>query len=80
METQISQILVYLIGAAVVGLVAALAKLYHDFNAHKLHVAEAYMANSDIDEIKQEIRALRDVVYRVALKMDVPVFSESYRR
>lgn len=80
MESQISQIVVYLIGAAVVGLVAALAKLYHDFNAHKLHIAESYMANSDVDEIKQEIRALRDVVYRVALKMDVPVFTEPFRR
>lgn len=80
MESQISQILVYLIGAAVVGLVAALAKLYHDFNDHKLHVAREYMANSDVDEIKQEIRALRDVVYRVALKMEIPVFTEPFRR
>lgn len=80
MEAQISQILVYLIGASIVALVAAVGKLWHDFNAHRLHVAQSYMANSDVDEIKQELRALRDVVYRVALKMEVPVFIEPYRR
>lgn len=80
MEAQISQILVYLIGVAIVGLVAALAKLWHDFYAHKLHVAEQYMNSQDAEEIKQDLRALRDVVYRVANKLEVPVFSEPYRR
>jgi len=79
MEAQISQILVYLIGAFVLGLVAALAKLWHDFYAHKLHVAERYMNSEDAEEIKQDLRALRDVVYRVADKLEVPVFSERYR-
>lgn len=80
MESHIADIIVYLVGAAVVGLVAAVGKLWHDFNTHRLHVAESYMANSDVDEIKQELRALRDVVYRVALKMEVPVFTEPFRR
>jgi hypothetical protein len=80
MESQISQVIVYLIGASIVGLVAAVAKLWHDFNAHRLHSAETYISNGDIEEIKQDIRALRDVVYRIAIRMEVPVLTEPYRR
>ena len=80
MEVHIIQFVMYLMGAAVVGLVGAVAKLWHDFNAHKLHSAETYLNNGDVDEIKQEIRALRDVVYRIAIRMEVPVFTEPYKR
>lgn len=80
MESQLSDLLVYLIGVAIVGLVAAVAKLWHDFYMHRLHVAERYMNSEDAEEIKQDLRALRDVVYRVANKLEVPVFSEPYRR
>lgn len=80
MEAQIVQVVVYLICVAIAGLVGALAKLWHDFYAHKLHVAEQYMSSQDAEEIKQDLRALRDVVYRVANKLEVPVFSEPYRR
>lgn len=80
MESHIADVIVYLVGTAVVGLVAAVAKLWHEFNAHRIHSAEAYITNGDIDEIKQEIRALRDVVYRIAIRMEVPVLSEPFRR
>lgn len=80
MEAHIAQIIVGLIGVSIVGLVGALAKLWHDFYAHKLHVAEHYMSSNDAEEIKQDLRALRDVVYRVANKLEVPVFTEPYRR
>lgn len=80
MEGQISGLLQYLIGAAVVGLVVAVITLWRELSAHKLHVAEVYMNSHDVDEIKNELRALRDVVYKIAVKMDVPTFSEAYRR
>ena len=80
MEAHISQIIVYLIGAAVVGIVVALITLWREFAAHKLHVAEVYMNSHDVDEIKRDLRELRDVVFKIAVKMDVPTFSEAYRR
>jgi flagellar biosynthesis/type III secretory pathway M-ring protein FliF/YscJ len=79
MEAQISQILVYLIGSGVVGLVVALAKLWADFNAYRLYMAEKYTSKEDLDEIKDDLKQLRDVVYRVALKLEVPVFTEKWR-
>ena len=80
MEAHISQIIVYLIGTAVVGIVVALITLWREFAAHKLHVAEVYMNSHDVDEIKRDLRELRDVVFKIAVKMDVPTFSEAYRR
>lgn len=80
MEAQISQILVYLIGAAIVGIVVALITLWREFAAHKLHVAEVYMNSHDVDEIKRDLRELRDVVFKIAVKMDVPTFTEPFRR
>jgi len=80
MESQISQVIVYLIGAAIVGIVVALITLWREFAAHKLHVAEVYMNSHDVDEIKRDLRELRDVVFKIAVKMDVPTFTEPYRR
>lgn len=80
MDMHIAEVVVYLVCASIVALVGALAKLWHDFYAHKLHVAEQYMSGHDAEEMKQDIRALRDVVYRIANKLEVPVFSEPYRR
>lgn len=80
MNGGIQDLLVYLCGAAIVGIVVALVSLWREFAAHKLHVAEVYMNSHDVDEIKNELRALRDVVYKIAVKMDVPTFSEPYRR
>ena len=80
MNGGIQDLLVYLCGAAIVGIVVALVSLWREFTAHKLHVAEVYMNSHDVDEIKSELRGLRDVVYKIAVKMDVPTFSEPYRR
>lgn len=80
MESQISQVIVYLIGAAIVGIVVALITLWREFAAHKLHVAEVYMNSHDVDEIKRDLRELRDIVWKIAAKMDVPTFSEPFRR
>lgn len=75
----VAELLLYLVGTAIVGLIGAVWKLYHDLNTLRLHVAEAYVSNRAMDEVKDEVRLIRDVVYRIALKMDVPVFSEPYR-
>lgn len=80
MESQISQVIVYLIGAAIVGIVVALITLWREFAAHKLHVAEVYMNSHDVDEIKRDLRELRDIVWKIAAKMEVPTFSEPFRR
>ncbi len=79
MEADIGPIL-SLMGIGISGLIAwvwALWKAHTDF---KLKVSEDYMKASSINELKGEIHALRDVVYRIAVKMEVPVFSEPYRR
>ena len=79
MEAYIGPIL-SLMGVGISGLIAwvwALWKAHTDF---KLKVSEDYMKASSINELKGEIHALRDVVYRIAVKMEVPVFSEPYRR
>lgn len=79
MEAYIGPIL-SLMGIGISGLIAwvwALWKAHTDF---KLKVSEDYMKASSINELKGEIHALRYVVYRIALKMEVPVFSEPYRR
>lgn len=76
----LQDLIVYLCGAAIVGLVVAVITLWREFAAHKLHVAEVYMNSHDVDEIKRDLRELRDVVFKIAVKMDVPTFSEPFRR
>lgn len=77
---EIIPIIQNLTGVAVVGLVAWVWLLWRSHHALQLKVAEEYMRHSSFDEVKDEIKALRDVVYRIALKMDVPVFTEPFRR
>ena len=76
----LQDLIVYLCGAAIVGLVATNIALWRELSAHKLHVAEVYMNSNDVDEMKRDLRELRDVVFKIAVKMDVPTFTESFRR
>lgn len=76
----IQDLIVYLCGAAIVGLVATNVALWRELSAHKLHVAEVYMNSHDVDEMKRDLRELRDVVFKIAVKMDVPTFTEPFRR
>jgi hypothetical protein len=73
-------ILLNVTAAAIVGLVAWVWTLWRSLTDLRLKVAEEYIRHSSVDEIKDELHALRDVVYRIALKMDVPVFTEPFRR
>lgn len=72
-------IMVTIMVPAVIGLVAWVWTLWQSHNALKLKVAEEYPKAHALDEIKNDVRLLRDVVYRIALKMDVPVFTEPLR-
>jgi hypothetical protein len=76
----LQDLIVYLCGAAIVGLVVAVITLWREFAAHRLHVAEVYMNSHDVDEMKRDLRELRDVVFKIAVKMDVPTFTETFRR
>lgn len=80
MNGGLQDLIVYLCGAAIVGLVVAVITLWREFAAHKLHVAEVYMNSNDVEDMKRDLRELRDVVFKIAVKMDVPTFSEPYRR
>jgi hypothetical protein len=79
MEEHISQLVLTIMGAGIIGLVTALAKLWSDFNTLRIHIAEKYTSSEDLEEIKDDLKALRDVVYRVALKLEVPVLTEKWR-
>ena len=80
MNDGIQDLIVYLVGASIVGLVVWTWWLWAALHDLKLKVAENYVTHESLDEIKTEIRTVRDVLYRVALKMDVPVFSEPFHR
>lgn len=80
MEAQISQVLVYLIGSAVVGVVGALWVLWREFSAYQRHVAENYVNAKGVDKMEKDIRELRDAIFMIAAKLEVPIFSENYRR
>ena len=65
----VASLLLYLIGAGVVGLVGAVWKLYHDVTALKLHVAETYVSNSALDDIKGELKSCgRSIAWRSSLR------------
>jgi hypothetical protein len=80
MDGQISQLLQYLIGAAVVGVVTGLIVLWREFTAYKLYVAENYINSKNGDKIEKEISQIRDALFMIAAKLEVPIFSEPYRR
>lgn len=55
------------------GLVIWVWALWRDHNALRVKVAEEYPKHAALTDLKQEIRDLRDVVYRIAQKLEVPV-------
>lgn len=64
---------------AVPALVGWVWSLWQAHNALKLKVAEEYLKNEALVDLRKEIHELRSIVYRIAVKMEVPVFSESLR-
>lgn len=69
-----------LMGIGISGLIGWVWALWKSHTDFKLKVSEEYMKVSAINELKGEIHSLRDVVYRIAVKMEVPVLTEPYRR
>lgn len=79
LESGAMQLIIALIGAFVIGLVAYVMKLANDHKALELKVSEQYVKQDHLGEIKHEIHSLRDLVYRIAVKMEVPTFTEPYK-
>lgn len=79
MESYVGPIL-SLMGVAMSGLVAWVWSLWRSHIDLHRKVLEEYPKSAAINELKSEIHALRDVVYRIAIKMEVPVFSEPYKK
>lgn len=76
----LQDLIIYLSGAAIVGLVGGFFHLSRDLSSYKTHVAETYVKAGTLDEIKHDVRQLRDAVFQIANKLEVPIFSEPYRR
>jgi hypothetical protein len=55
------------------GLVGWVWALWREHNMLKVKVAEEYPKHNALAELKAEIRDLRDVVYRIANRLEVPV-------
>ena len=55
------------------GLVGWVWALWRDHNSLKVKVAEEYPKHNALSELKAEIRDLRDVVSRIANRLEVPV-------
>lgn len=69
-----------LLGVGMSGLIAWVWSLWRSHIDLHRKVLEEYPKSAAINELKSEIHALREVVYRIAIKMEVPVFSETYRK
>jgi hypothetical protein len=70
---QYTQLLIYLAGPAIVGIVGALIKLWRDFVDYKLHVAERYVKKEDIHELTQDTKEMKGVLYQVAAKLGIAI-------
>lgn len=69
-----------LLVAAVVGLVTAVIKLWQKHSTLELKVAENYLKKDALDEVKDDVREIRELVHRLCMKLEVPVFTEPYHR
>lgn len=79
MEATLVQWLLGLFGAAIVGLVGYVIKVDRSVRSLELKVSDDYVKRDHLAEIKADLHSLRDLVYRIAVKMDVPTFTEPYR-
>ncbi len=69
------QLLIYLAPPAILGLIAWIWALWISHYKHKLHVAENYVKKDTVDEIKDELRSLTKMLWRIAGKLGIPVES-----
>lgn len=81
-----TEILGSLIVAAIVGLVTAVVRLWtaqkddaKRVSDLELKIAENYLRKDALDEVKDDVREIRELVHRLCMKLEVPVFTEPYR-
>lgn len=76
MQDGIVDLVVYLSGAAIVGLFGWVALLWKSHMDLKVKVAEEYLKHDALQALTNEMHSLRSLVYRIAVKMDVPVVTD----
>lgn len=70
---QYLQLLIYLAGPAIIALVTCIWKLWSDFNAFKLYVAENYVKQKVIETLTNDTREMKLILYEIAAKVGVPI-------
>ncbi|GAA0696438.1 hypothetical protein ISN75_06895 [Dyella marensis] len=79
MNDNFTNVLLSVAGAGIIGFVAwtvkSIAHLRADHDAYRLHVAEQYIKKDDLDDVKKELRGLRDLTIEIAGKLGIPVRS-----
>ena len=70
----------FVVGLAGIGVAGFVAWTVGNINknrsaldAFKLEVANNYLKTNGVDELKQEMHALRNVVYQIAFKLGIPI-------
>jgi hypothetical protein len=67
------QLLLYIAPIAIIGLIGWIWALWISHYKHKLHVAENYVKKEATDEIKEELKSLTKMLWRIAGKIGIPV-------
>lgn len=79
--TEFYTILLNLTAPAILGLVAWIWLLWRSHHALQLKVAEEYVRKDGLNEIKNEIKddinSLRELMYRIAGRLEVPVITRT---
>jgi hypothetical protein len=55
------------------GLVGWVWALWREHHALRLKLAEEYPNHTTFKELREEVRSLRDVVYQIARRLEIPV-------
>lgn len=71
-----TQLLNYLAGPAIVGLITWVFFIQRELNDLKIHIANSYLKTTAVDDIRTDIKDLSKVVYEIAGKLGVPLRKE----
>lgn len=66
-------LLVYLAGPAIVGLVTAVVFLWRDLTNLKIHVAENYVKQKALGDLQKDTEEMKSIMYQIAAKVGVPI-------
>jgi hypothetical protein len=67
------QLLLYLAGPAILGVIAGVLYIWRDFTAYKLYIAENYVKQEAINSIQRDMREMKSVLYQIAAKVGVTI-------